>query len=406
MLISDTIRLFLDSIGRSEEYEYYLKKFRSDRSSCFAVLAPDALVCAQGGENMDVALQYLERLDLIPAVLLSGPRAEAMLAQLPRSAQTPGGYTIFRPSGAVPALTFGSDVPAKRNETSAMGRGSGAYDVQLTMELGAAVQSARLQKTSLVIVWPEAAFAPALEYLSRQLSARLYLVRMAGALRDRSGAPLLYYHYRNEHSRVDLAPEDGALAELATNLAESGNRLHMSVTAPYSLLKEIFTVKGAGTMIRPGSNIQRYDSADAVDRQRLLELLGHSFGKALADDAFLERAGAMYIEANYQGAIILERQPMGDYLSKFAVDKQARGIGIAQELWDLVIREHPRLFWRSRSHNSINRWYTSLADGTARAQPHWQVFWRGVALDDLPRIIRYCVERPEDFVSDVTPSGA
>ncbi len=399
MLISDTIRLFLDSCGRSEEYEYYLKKFRSDRSSCFAVLAPDAAACAQGGENMDVALQYLERLGLIPAVLLSGPRAETMLAQLPRTAQTPGGYTIFRPRGAVPALKYGKDAG------SASGGHDSAYDVQLTMELGAAVQSARGQKTSLVIVWPEAAFARALEYLSRQLRARLYLVRMAGALRDRTGEPLLYYHYRYEHSRVDLAPEDVALADLATELAQAGNRQHMSVTAPYSLLKEIFTVKGAGTMIRAGSNIQHFDSAEAVDRERLLELLGHSFGKPLADDAFLKRAGALYIEANYQGAIILERQPMGDYLSKFAVDKQARGIGIAQELWDLVIREHPRLFWRSRSHNSINRWYTSLAAGTARAEPHWQVFWRGVALDDLPRIIRYCVDRPEDFVSD-SPSSA
>ena len=41
MLLSETLRLFLDGIARGEEYEYYLKQFQSDRGACFAVLSPD-----------------------------------------------------------------------------------------------------------------------------------------------------------------------------------------------------------------------------------------------------------------------------------------------------------------------------------------------------------------------------
>ncbi|MEQ9363736.1 MAG: hypothetical protein RIF32_05810, partial [Leptospirales bacterium] len=270
----------------------------------------------------------------------------------------------------------------------------------LIVELGAAVQQARSQKKSLVIVWAREGLLSALQFLSRQLSSRVYLIRMAGALRDRSSRELLYYHYRNQNSRADLLPADEALAELATVVGESLEKLHLSVTAPYNLIKEIFTVKGAGTMIRAGSQIRHYSGAAgiaSIDRQRLLALLGQSFQKRLVDESFLDRASDIYLEGNYQGAIILEAQPMGRYLSKFAVDKQARGLGIAQEIWERAIHEHPALFWRSRNNNSVNRWYASLADGTHFAPPHWNVFWRGVPLAEIPRIIEFCVERSEDF---------
>ena len=383
MLISETIRLFLDSIGRSEEYEYYLKKFRSDRSSCFAVLCPDEEACDVGGENLRLSLQFLQRLDLVPAVLLTGPRAPQMRAALTRSGLS---FTTYRPKRRCPPRSFGETEAQDSNQ---------AGDVELVFELGAAVQLARTEKKSLVIVWEQELLQPALQFLSRQLSSRIYFIRMAGALRGVDGRELLYYHYRSDDHR--LMSEDGGLAELATALGNTYDKLHLSVTAPYNLIKEIFTVKGAGTMIRAGSTILHYGGAAGVDRERLVELLGQSFQKKLVDQSFIDRASDIYVEANYQGAIILESQPMGYYLSKFAVDKQARGLGIAQELWDEVVRRHPALFWRSRNNNSINRWYASLAEGMHRAPPHWNIFWRGVELADISPIIKYCVSRPEDF---------
>jgi acetylglutamate kinase len=387
MLISETIRLFLDSIGRSEEYEYYLKKFRSDRSSCFAILCPDEEACQAGGENLRMALQFLQRLDLVPALLLTGPHAENMRRTL---TPVPGAFTVYRPRLRAPRSGFGE-----------RGAGKSAQDaeVELVCELGAAVQLAQKQKKGLAIVWEQEMLQPALAFLSRQLSTRIYFIRMAGALRDANGAELLYYHYRGDGTRLFAADE--GLAELVNGLMRARDRLHLSVTAPYNLLKEIFTVKGAGTIVRAGSQIHRFHGAGELDRARLLALLGQSFQKPLIDEGFLERASDLYVEENYQGAIIIESQEMGSYLSKFAVDKHARGLGIAQELWDEVIRQHPALFWRSRRNNSVNRWYASLADGLHRAPPHWNVFWRGVASADIPRIIEFCVNRPEDFAPAV-----
>ena len=134
MLISETIRLFLDSIGRSEEYEYYLKKFRSDRSSCFAVLCPDEEACDVGGENLRLSLQFLQRLDLVPAVLLTGPRAPQMRAALTRSGLS---FTTYRPKRRCPPRSFGETEAQDSNQ---------AGDVELVFELGAAVQLARTEK--------------------------------------------------------------------------------------------------------------------------------------------------------------------------------------------------------------------------------------------------------------------
>ena len=47
ILLNKTIRLFLDSIGRRDEYEFYLNKFHSGGSPCFSILCPDRATLEQ-----------------------------------------------------------------------------------------------------------------------------------------------------------------------------------------------------------------------------------------------------------------------------------------------------------------------------------------------------------------------
>jgi acetylglutamate synthase len=164
-----------------------------------------------------------------------------------------------------------------------------------------------------------------------------------------------------------------------------------------NLLREIFTVKGAGTLFRKGSEILHYDGLDRTDRARLLGLLEESFGKKLKDGIFLERVSDVYIETGYRGAVLLEEHSAGRYLSKFAVGQEARGEGIAVELWREVCRGHDALFWRSSVANPFNSWYHKKADGHHAAGP-WQIFWRGVSADSISAIIEYCCAREEDFL--------
>lgn len=338
---------------------------------------------------------------MLPAVLLTGPRAEQLFAHLDAGEET----VVYRPfEGSEPDENDTSPRRMPRRSLAEADSAGAALEVELICELSAAIMEARRRACSLAIVCENETLLSALMFLTRQVAPRAYFIRNAGALRDPTGKELLYYHFRS--GRESLHREDGALAHVTEALleyaaerrrrGENRNYLHLSVTAPFNLLKEIFTVKGAGTIVRPGSVLLHLTNPADVDRARLLELLGQSFRKKLVNESFLDQAAHIYVEENYQGAIILEDQPMGLYLSKFAVDKQARGLGIAQELWDEVIHRHPALFWRSRANNSVNRWYASLADGMHRVTP-WNIFWRGVNPADIPGIVKFCTERAEDF---------
>lgn len=376
MLIDDAIRLFLDSIGRSEEYEFYLNKFRTDRSSCFAILCPDEESCRTGADALGLAIGFLLRLDLLPAVLLSGPCAGVMLAALEE--QEPD-IVVWRPAF----------------------RASRATDADRA-ELARFIDSARRRRSAPALVWEGETLLPALNFLAAAVATRVHLIRMRGALKSEDGQNLLYVHEADQES---VEREDRALASAALELARMSDAIHISVTSPFNIMKEIFTVKGAGTIVRRGSRILELTPPYALDRERLKGLLTASFQKRLLDESCIDRASAIYLEENYTGAILIEETPQGAYLSKFAVDTQARGVGVAQELWDQAVRRHPALYWRSRSTNSINRWYARLADGTQRVAP-WMIFWRGVRPEQIPDIIAACRNRPEDFAPRDVPPGS
>ncbi len=135
---------------------------------------------------------------------------------------------------------------------------------------------------------------------------------------------------------------------------------------------------------------------ESVDRARLLALLESSFSKPLLNTGFLDKVSDVYLEKDYRGAVLLEQHPAGHYLSKFAVGREARGEGVALELWHEITHRHNALFWRSNSSNPFNGWYHKQADGH-HAIGQWQVFWRGVSADAISGIIDYCCERGEDF---------
>ena len=128
-----------------------------------------------------------------------------------------------------------------------------------------------------------------------------------------------------------------------------------------------------------------------------MSLLNEAFGRTLARQETLKEVSDLYLEENYRGAALLEPHPAGLYLSKFAVGTQARGEGMAQELWAAVVARHPAIFWRSRLNNPINGWYEKQATGRHYDEP-WAIFWRGIDVARIPDIISYCRARPADFV--------
>jgi acetylglutamate kinase len=173
----------------------------------------------------------------------------------------------------------------------------------------------------------------------------------------------------------------------------------VAITSPLNVLRELFTVKGAGTLLRRGARIARREGWDGVDLGRLRDLLASSFGRAPLDAFFRTTPSHVYLEEAYRGCAILVDTPLGAYLTKFAVSPEAQGEGIARDLWEAFAADAPVVFWRARRTNPISEWYAKLCDGLMRV-PDWTVYWKGLTAEAIPDAIAWAVKQPVDLPRD------
>jgi acetylglutamate kinase len=196
-----------------------------------------------------------------------------------------------------------------------------------------------------------------------------------------------------------LPKRDGELLDCASRLIEltDPTPVLVSVASPLNLMKELFTVKGAGTLVKEGTPIVRHDSYAGVDVPRLRALIQASFRKTLAPDYFERPILSVYLDEQYRGAAIFQPGQAAAYLSKFSVEPQAQGEGVGFDLWQAFCRDYPRFLWRTRHDNPILPWYLGVADGMAR-RPLWHVLWCGIEPDKIPSAIAEAEAKPADFV--------
>ncbi|MCX7819741.1 MAG: hypothetical protein N2652_11155 [Kiritimatiellae bacterium] len=366
MLLSTTLRLFLDGLGRREEYEYYLRKFQTAPGTCFAAIVPDDTAVAEFLQAVEFDLQFLLKLELTPIVLLCGREAAAA------------------------ARAMESAVPALMRWAPAAGEG-------WTRGTADRLAECRARRGGLILEMPARSRLEALLPMIPDLVRRVQWLRSRGMFRAVDGTPVTLHLLQGENDQ-ELSADDAADEALcvASAALDRYPSLHFSVASPLDLLRELFTVRGRGTVIRRGSRILHACCLEGVDVHRLVAVLEEAFGRRLIRREWLAAVSDVYYEEQYRGAAVLERHPAGRYVSKFAVGMAARGEGLAQELWHRLRREHAALFWRSRADNPINGWYDQQAEGRLRGA-RWHIFWRGVRIEDIPRIVEYCYSRPPDF---------
>jgi acetylglutamate kinase len=220
------------------------------------------------------------------------------------------------------------------------------------------------------------------------------------ALADDSPAPPPILRAASRKQQLIVAQARRLLFELVQH------ELLVALTSPLNLFRELFTVKGAGTLLKRRPRILRLRGWDGVDPTRLRELLEASFGR-VASSSMLDRPVArVYVEAAYRGAAIVCDTPLGPYLSKFAVVREAQGEGLGRDLWDAMIADDPSVFWRARAKNPIVDWYTNVCDGLARF-PEWNVYWKGLAPECIASAIAYALSQPVDIApEDAQGAGA
>ncbi len=185
-------------------------------------------------------------------------------------------------------------------------------------------------------------------------------------------------------------------AEEIQRLLQEVPQTVVEICAPQSLLQELFTIKGSGTLLRSGANLQSVRSFRSLNKAAIRALLEESFGKQLIADYFHQPVLRVIAEKSYAGIAIVKKLNGRAYLDKFAIAKKAQATGLAKIIWQEIRAAYPELIWRSSVHNPINPWYLKQADGAHKAGD-WIAFWYGEKPD--AKTIQKVLDLPKTLVN-------
>jgi bifunctional N-acetylglutamate synthase/kinase len=386
----EVIQRFLESVGSKADVDLYLKLFRAQRKESFAIIAADAQIVRTALDPFHFDLRILAGLGLYPVVLLGLFDARDADRQAQRVHDWLDEDQV--PARVIPA---GADLPEPARD--AVDAAIAASTIPL-LSLEGAKEASTDDRFGL------------LGALAGRLETRKVVFLSASSGLEREGAPPislvnLSVDYERLLVRGNLSRRHGTLLRQVKVLLDSmPQRMSVSVVNPLQLLRELFTINGAGTLIRKGSRIERHTGLAGVDRVRLRALIESAFGRNLVEGAvdpggrLEQETERLYLEESYLGAALVAQSPVGPYLTKFAVERQAQGEGIGTDLWALLTRDYPAFFWRARPTNPITPWYVKQCDGLVRL-PQWHVFWRGLPPEKIAAAIDYALAAAVDFVA-------
>ncbi|MCB9734750.1 MAG: acetylglutamate kinase [Deltaproteobacteria bacterium] len=406
------ISQLLRNIGSSKEVDQYLKQFSEVESAKFAVIKVRGDIIRDDLESLCSALTFLYRVALYPIVVHgSGAQLDAALAAEGVPLETRDGRRVVDAATlrvarrVTTALNHDLVDALERMGTRARAIPAGVFRAERIEALGyhghvtgvdadpirAAIKSGHLPILSCVAESDEGqlllvhARTATLELARAVGPAKIIFLTPEGGLTDDKGRLLRSFNLAEDYEWMMTQPffsdsqrrKFAAMKALLDVLPHSSS---IALTAPGLLPRELFTHRGSGTLIRRGEKVLCHEGGlGDVDVPRLKELLERGFGRQLVPDYFDKKGFyRVYVTESYRAAAILTMEGDLPYLDKFVVDEEAQGEGLAGSLWERLVEDNPRLFWRSRVDNTkINPWYFSRAEGSLR-DGRWVVFWYGL----------------------------
>jgi bifunctional N-acetylglutamate synthase/kinase len=420
----DLIVALLRALGSKKEVDSYLKLFSSVEEKRFAVIKVSGGVVKDELESLASSIAFLDRVGLTPVVLHgAGPQLLEALKQAGVSASTDDGSRRTTERGIeIARKVFQEENLKIVDALEALGVDArpvptGVFVAELidrrklgfvgniaSVNLALIESSVRGEQIPVIASLAETPTGQTVnvnaDEACRELSRALQPFKVV-FLSPRDGL-------RDEHgeiiSAVNLTEDFEALAEATwldpgqhKKLVEAKAILEalprsssVAIASPENLARELFTHKGAGTLIRMGERVKRYDSLEGIDRDRLRALLEDSFGRKLNLDYFERKPFfRIYLADSYRATAILTLEDGIPYLDKFAVTSDAQGDGIGASVWAKIVEENDKLFWRARVDNEVNSWYFARSDGTHKTDK-WVVFWYGLK---TRQEIEACIQR-------------
>lgn len=422
--VRQIVHELLAQLGSSREAQQYLKEFSGTNQARFAMVKVGGGILRDHLDELTSALAFLHRLGLIPVVLHgAGPQLDQALADADIETVRRDGLRVTSES----VMSVARPLMYKENlrlvealeDRGIRARGiqhgvfQCSYLDQENLGLVGEVEKVELDAIESAV---RSGAVPVLTCLGESPSGQVLNINADIATRE------LVWKLR-PHKVIFLSPTGGLLdrqdriisAVSLTNDYEalmeqpwvhSGMRLKLqqiyemlqklpddtsvSITSAANLTRELFTYRGAGTLVRKGESIKVYEKPDAETLQTVRELVEQSFQKTLRDDWYggLNDPLVLLSETGRAAAVMTKGVDGLPYLDKFVVTSAAQGEGLGAAIWQVVRARYPALYWRSRNTNPVTPWYFLQADSSNRSG-HWVVFTIG--MDDSAQRQR-CVE--------------
>jgi NAT, N-acetyltransferase, of N-acetylglutamate synthase len=297
----ETLLSFLENVGAPAEAQMYLRLFRGVPPGRFAVVLPTDAVLREGTGTFAEQLALLRSLGIFVSVAIGAFDA-------PTSLEVSWLFDALR-DAELPSVKIVPGPDAFSETERAFERG--AIPVTVFRE--------RDEKSPPLPT--DAAIAPELEEMLERVSPRKIIVlRGAGGLGPHgvgrleiapghvllgSGSGLSVINLRSDQAPLIrggfLKPLEVAWVRRARSLLEllwtdTGPPVTFTIASPLSLLRELFTVRGEGTLVRLGAEISRFSGFDEVNVERLGGLLESGFGKRLREGFFQRTPLEIHLE--------------------------------------------------------------------------------------------------------------
>jgi acetylglutamate kinase len=434
--IRSVVSQVLSQLGTSREARYYLKQYSSDAELQFAVIKIGGAVLEEQLESLAAALAFLRNLGLMPIILHgAGPQLDVALAQASIETVKRDGLRVTTPE--VMEVARPVIYRANRRLVSALeDQGVRAQGIQhgvfvcayLDRESFGLVGDIRRVDLEAIREVVHRGILPVVACLGESptgqvmninadIAAReliwevkphkIIFLTGTGGLLDESGRIISAISLRSDyeylleqdwvHSGMQLKLEQ--INHLLSGLPESAS---VSITSVDNLARELFTHRGAGTLIRIGEEILERTEFSPDLKRKATALLEQSFDRTLKPDYFdgLPLECVLSSESNGAMAVVLRGVDGISYLDKFAVTPEAQGAGLGAAVWQALIHRCPQLYWRSRIGNPVTAWYFDQAEASF-TEDKWVAFSVGIHdFDQLRRCKEDCLARAESWVTE------
>ncbi|CAJ1076017.1 N-acetylglutamate synthase%2C mitochondrial [Xyrichtys novacula] len=427
-LIYRDVKAFLNEVGGDpREARYWLTQFQrasKTQSPAFAVMEVDSSVFDSRDmvQSLAFGLSFLQRMDMKPVVVMGLPANEESGHMEPVAGSRCAQELVKRSQQLTEALQqhsstvlplFSAESFLQLHEAP---RGSSALSsvavdtslLQWSLDCGTiplVCPVGRDGRGCSILLDPTEVTAA----ISRALQPhKVMFLSHSGGLCSKDKKVLGTVSFPSDLPSLSMAAwlsaaERRKVSTIARLLNQLPAESSAVITSADTLLSELFSHRGSGTLFKNGDPIHRYTSLDGIDVPRLLALINKSFDKTLKQDyidSLKGRLHSIYLSEGYSAAAIITMEPVNSgtpYLDKFVVSSSKQGQGTSQILWECIRQDLGKLFWRSRATNRINPWYFKHCDGSF-VHGLWTVFWFGLTdIRDSYELVEYAKELPDSF---------